>query len=112
VATGREAACACPPGGIADRAGCAAPVRTAAEYAGVYMPAAVRQVMGECGVAAGAEPLALEVWVDPEGRVFDVRIVEAYTADARVQRCVVEGVKGAGLEAPPGGVAQVRVGRR
>jgi serine/threonine-protein kinase len=112
VATGRDGGCACPPGGIADRPGCAAPSRTGVDYVNGYLPTALRRAYATCDVPAGPDPLALDVWIDPDGRVFDAQILEAYTADARLQRCVVERLRAATVEAPLGGSARVSFGRR
>jgi serine/threonine-protein kinase len=113
VATGSDGICACPPGGSTERLECPSAQHAVDEYRRLYLPSAVRSAYADCAPRAPERlDLALDVWVDPNGRMFDARIAEAYTADARLQRCVVDRLRRLELDPPPNGFARLTLGGR
>jgi protein kinase-like protein len=111
VATGRDGGCACPAGGSPERPDCARP-SAAADYEARVTSAIRRAYLGCRPPDADRLDLALDLWIDPDGHTFDARILEAYSADARLQRCAIDHLQKLAVEPPPGGFARLAYGRR
>jgi serine/threonine-protein kinase len=110
--SGGSSSCACPPGGSTARSDCARPTVGSADYQSTLDGAVRRAYLGCTPPNPERSDLALDVFIGPDGRAFDVLLLEAYSADARLQRCVVDGVRALRLAPPPEGFARLSWGRR
>lgn len=115
VAVGHDGLCACPPGGAdpdASVPGCLAAKLKARDWVAQNMLAVV-PAMRHCYEARLGKNAALRGRVvvhfelAPDGRLFDVRQLSAELADSDVQVCVLEAIRKARFQAPPGGALAV-----
>jgi hypothetical protein len=104
--------CGCPPGGSTARSDCPRPAAASADYTATLTAIVHRAYLACSPPNADRTDLAIDLFVDPDGRPFDAVILEAYTADAGLQRCVVARLRALRVPPPPQGFARLVYGRR
>jgi hypothetical protein len=108
VALGHDGMCGCPKGGSTHQGACEPSLHSTREYSSQYLGSAARRAIKPCGEAADA--IGFELIIDPDGRVFSASIRGGATADERLQRCVLDGLRKLEVDPPPNGSYQVGYG--
>jgi Protein kinase domain len=103
-----DGVCGCPPGGSMSASECAKPLPHPQNY-GLSLVFPIGERIADCPRDIARDVMDLELHIDPDGRVFGTRIAESRAANAELQRCVLEKMRGMTFAPPPGGFYSDRI---